>query len=129
VLPVVYTDGALPPPIFEARRPRVAEFHQSELAHDQLGVVLREAFNEQWTLTSGLFRALDKMRSRSSRNTFRCCLNRAPTTSSNIVPALDSKSTSGEVAAHAALRLGDPPRRLEFTVRGRHVDRDSAATH
>ena len=124
VLPQVYTDGFLPPPLFVSRHLASQEFTSQGWQTTEFGVILRQTFDAPWALSAGLFHA-----SEHDRQTFdEEYLSIQPDGSADhvldVVPALDAASTSGEVRLARMFGAGTHQRTVQLMVRGRRADRD-----
>lgn len=124
VLPQVYTDGLLPPPLFVSRQLASQEFTSQGWQTTELGVILRQTFGARWALSAGLFHATEHDR----QNFVEEYLSIQPDGSADhvldVVPALDATSTSGEVRLARTFGGGSHERTLQMMIRGRRADRD-----
>jgi iron complex outermembrane recepter protein len=124
VVPIVYTDGLLPPPQFHNHRLSSAPYTVQSWRLTSGGVLVRHALSPAWSVDAGLFQSrehdgltffdefLSVLPDRSADRTF------------DIAPPLDSEVTSGEL--RLTRRTGDDRhgRRLELAIRGRASGRD-----
>jgi iron complex outermembrane recepter protein len=124
VLPAVYTDGLLPPPLFTARQLASQPFTSQGWHSTTFGLVARQSFGAPWTLSAGIFRAIEEDPQIFIEEYVSVLPNRTADHQLDVIPALYSASTSGEL--RLARRFGTElhERRLELTVRGRRTDRD-----
>lgn len=124
VVPIVYTDGFLPPPEFHNHRLSSAPYAVQSWRLTSGGVLVRQALSPAWSLSAGLFQS----REHDGVTFFDAFLSVLPDRSADrtfdISPPLDSEVTSGE--ARLTRRTGGDgiSRRLEFAVRGRAAGRD-----
>lgn len=124
VVPIVYTDGLLPPPRYENHRLSSTPYSVQSWRLTSGGVLVRATLSPNWMATAGVFQARDHdgltfldeylsvLPDRSADHTF------------DIVPAADSEVTSGEVCLSRRTVDGPHTRSIEFAVRGRSSHRD-----
>jgi iron complex outermembrane receptor protein len=124
VLPVVYTDGVLPPPLFAQRHLASQPFTSQGWRSTTYGAILRQSFDSPWTLSAGLFRAIEQDPQTFIDEYLSVLPNRTALHELDVVPAADSVSTSGEVRLARRFGAGVHQRNLELMVRGRRADRD-----
>lgn len=125
VLPVVYADGVSPPPLFDARRLAAQSFTSYGWRTTVLGVLVRQSFGTDWTLTAGLFRASEQDR-QSDVEEYLLQPPPAPERTVyhalDLLPALTSTSTSGEVRLTRHFGGGVHDRNVDLSIRGRSAD-------
>ena len=124
VLPVVYTDGLLPPPLFAARRLASQPFTSQGWHSTSYGLIARETFHAPWTLSAGLFRAIEQDPQTFIEEYLSVLPNRSADHELDVVPALYAASTSGELRLGRRFGAGVHERKLELMVRGRRAERD-----
>ena len=124
IVPVVYTDGLLPPPQFDNHRLATAPYAAQSWRLTSGGVLLRQALSPAWSLGAGLFQS----REHDGLSYFDEFLSVLPDGSADrtfdIAPPLDSQVTSGEVRLTRRTVDGRHSRRLELALRGRASYRD-----
>ncbi len=122
MLPVVYSDGLLPPPLFDARQLASQPFTSSGWRTTALGVVARQSFGTQWSLTAGLFRAREQDRQSFVEEYLSVQPDRSVYHVLDVVPPLSSTSTSGELRLVRRFGGDVHERKLDFSLRGRSAD-------
>ena len=123
VLPVVYSDGLSPPPLFDARQLASQPFTSDGWRTTTLGVVARQGIGTEWSLAAGLFRAREQDR-RSFVDEFTSVVAGGGVDHElDVVPPLSSTSTSGEVRLVRRFGSDLHEHKLDFSLRGRSSDR------
>ena len=127
ILPQVYADGVLPPPTYVSRRLAAQDFTTFGYRMTNFGALMRQTLDRGWSLSAGLFRSQE-----SDPQTFNeeylltQPLPPPPRTTDHVldvVPPLKAASTSGELRLARRFAGAAHEQKLEFTVRGRSVDR------
>jgi iron complex outermembrane receptor protein len=125
VLPLVYADGVLPPPLFDARQLASQPFTSYGWRTTTFGVIARQSFGPQWVLTAGLFRAREQDR-QSDVEEYLLQPPPAPERSVyhalDVLPPLSSSSISGEVRLVRHFGGEVHERKLDLSLRGRGAD-------
>lgn len=124
ILPTVYTDGALPPPLFDIRRLATQEFTSQGWHATTVGVILRETFDTQWSLTAGVFRAIEQDPRIFTEEYLSVLPDRSADHVLDVTPPVSATSMSGEIRLSRRFGGGVHERKLELAVRGRRVNRD-----
>ena len=124
ILPTVYTDGALPPPLFDIRRLASQNLTSQGWHTTTVGVILRETFDAQWALSAGIFKSIEQDPRSFIEEYLSLLPNRSTDHVLDVVPALSATSTSGEVRLSRRFGGDVHERKLELAVRGRRVNRD-----
>ena len=124
ILPTVYTDGALPPPLFDIRRLASQDLTSQGWRTTTVGAILRERFTAEWTLTAGIFRSIEQDPRSFTEEYLSVLPDRSADHVLDVVPAVSATSTSGELRLSRRFGGGVHERKLELAVRGRRVNRD-----
>ncbi len=124
VVPVVYTDGVLPPPEFANHRLASAPYTVQNWRLTSGGVLLRQTLSPTWSLTAGLFQSREHDGLTFLDEFLSVLPDRSADHTLDIAPALDSQVTSGEVRLTRRTVEGPHSRRLEFALRGRAAYRE-----
>jgi iron complex outermembrane receptor protein len=124
VVPVVYTDGLLPPPLYDPRHLATQPFTSQAWHTTTLGTILRYSSEAKWTLTLGVFRVIEQDPRSFSDEYLSVLPDRTADHVLDVTPPFNSASTSGEL--RLARRFGGTAhdRTLELAVRGRRSNRD-----
>jgi iron complex outermembrane recepter protein len=124
VLPSVYTDGLLAPPVYRPRDLSTDGFSTQGWHSGTGGILLHHAFSATWSLAAGIFEALEH----DAQTFFPQYLSVLPNSSAedvlDVVPPVASSVTSGEVRLTRKISDGAHSRIWEFSVRGRSADHD-----
>ncbi len=124
VLPAVYTDGFLPPPLFAERQLASQPFTSQGWHSTTFGLIVRQTFDAPWTLSAGLFRATEQDPQTFIEEYVSVLPDRTADHELDVVPELYSASTSGELRLARRFGAGVHDRKLELMVRSRRADRD-----
>lgn len=122
VRPLVYTDGLLPPPLFDARQLAAQSFTSYGWRIAALGVVARQTIGPEWDLTAGLFRAREQDRQSYVEEYLSVLPDRSVNHVLDVLPPLTSTSSSGELRVARHYGGGVHGRKLDLSVRGRSAD-------
>ncbi|HUO96518.1 MAG TPA: hypothetical protein VMT92_09830 [Steroidobacteraceae bacterium] len=134
VVPVVYTDGLLPPPLFDIRRLAAQSFTSYGWRTTAMGVVVHQSFGSQWNLSAGLFRAREQDRQSFVEEYLwllpapPLCPPSCPTLPRpvyhvlDVLPDFSSSSTSGELRLVRRFGGDTHTRKLDLSIRGRSSD-------
>jgi iron complex outermembrane recepter protein len=124
VIPSVYTDGFLPPPVYRPRDLFTDGFSTQGWHSETGGILLHHTFGATWSLAAGLFEALED----DAQTFFPQYLSVRPNLSAedvlDVVPPVASSITSGEIRLTRKAVDGNHSRILEFSVRGRNANRE-----
>ena len=124
ILPQVYTDAVEPPPLFDARHLASQDFTSLGFRMTNFGVIVRQALAHDWRVTAGVFRSREHDPRGFVEEYLSLLQNRTADHVLDVVPVFTATATSGELRVARSLTSGTHARTLEFTVRGRSVDRD-----
>ena len=124
VVPSVYTDGLVPPPIYRPHDLATDGFSTQGWLSETGGVLLRHSFNPTWSLTAGMFVSLENDAQTFIPEYLSVLSNGSAEDVLDVVPPLSSSVTSGEVRLTRRTGDGDHSRRLELSVRGRSADHE-----
>lgn len=123
VVPAVYTDGALPPPVFRPQRLAAGDYSQQKWSLTTSGILLRSALDPNWSLNTGVFLSHES----ESLGYFEEYLSVLPDGSADhvidITPAVRSQVTSGELRLSRHTVDAAHRRTLELSLRGRSARR------
>lgn len=124
VVPAVYTDGVLPPPLFDVKRLATQPFTTQGWRTTTLGAIARYTPDARWDVTVGVFRAIEQDPRTFNDEYLSILPNRTADHVMDVTPPYNSASTSGEL--RVARHFGGPEhdRMLEVAVRGRRSNRD-----
>ena len=123
VLPQVYVDGILPPPTYVARHLAAQDFTTQGYRMTTFGAILRHTLARDWSLTVGLFRSREND-PQSFTEEYLLQPQRSADHVLDVVPPFTATSTSGELRLARRFTAGVHEQKLEFTIRGRSVDRN-----
>ena len=124
VLPQVYTDGSEPAPMYTARELAARPFTSQGWHQTNFGAILRQGLGAQWRLTGGLFRSVERDPQSFSEGIYLSSPGRAAYPYLDVTPAFVASSTSGELRLVREVVRAEHARKVEFTLRGRNVDRN-----
>jgi iron complex outermembrane receptor protein len=124
IIPLVYTDGLLPEPLFVARQLATQDFTSQGWQTTELGVIVRQTFDTPWFLSVGLFRASERDRQNFVEEYLSVLPDGSADHELDVVPILNSASTSGELLLARKFGAGAHERTLEMMIRGRRAERD-----
>lgn len=124
IIPLVYTDGDLPAPLFVARQLATQDFTSQGWQTTELGIILRQTFDTPWLLSAGLFRASERDRLAFVEEYLSVLPDGSADHELDVVPELNANSTSGEVLLARKFGAGTHERTLEAMARGRRAGRD-----
>ena len=121
-LPIVYTDGTVPLPLFRERGLAAQTWTTQGWRMTTLGAVVKTDLTDQWRLDAGLFRSKEDDPWEFDPY---LQLNADGTADSEIdvSPPLTATSTSGEVRITGASAHDTRRRQLQLAIRGRAVER------
>jgi len=125
ILPTIYSDGVLPPPLFDIRRLASQELTSQGWRTTTVGAILREKFSADWLLTAGIFRSIEQDPRSFTEEYLSVLPDRSTDHVLDVVPKVSATSTSGEIRLSRRFGAGGThERKLELAVRGRRVNRD-----
>ncbi len=123
VVPTVYTDGSQPLPLFRTQDLGTPDWTTWGWRQTTLGVVVRSALADHWTLAAGLFHSLE--RDPLGYDPYLTLMpQRMADSVIDVAPPFTAQSTSGELRLSRAFTNGAHRRQLQFAVRGRAVERE-----
>ncbi len=123
IVPVVYTDGTVPLPSFHTRDLGTQNWATWGWHQSTFGAVVKSRLGGEWELAGGLFRSLE--RDPVGYQPYLTLKDRLTVDSvMDVVPPFEAASTSGELALTGRSTRGAHRQQIEFTVRGRTVERD-----
>lgn len=123
IVPVVYTDGTVPLPLFRTQDLGTQDWTTWGWHQTTFGAVVKSALGDLWALAAGLFHSLE--RDPIGYDPYLTLLT--PQTADSVMdvaPAFTAESTSGELRLSRAFTHGDHQQQLLFAVRGRSVNRE-----
>jgi iron complex outermembrane receptor protein len=124
VIPSVYTDGTVAPPVYRPRELAVDGYSTQAWRGETGGVLLRHRFDATWSLAAGVFVSLENDGLTYGPEYLSVQPNRTADDELDVVPPLASRITSGEVRLSRRTGDGDHARTLEFSLRGRNADHE-----
>ncbi|MBV9345059.1 MAG: TonB-dependent receptor [Gammaproteobacteria bacterium] len=124
LLPVVYTDGLLPPPGFSARALGAQDYTRVGWQTTIYGLVARRVLSPEWTLAGGVFRGIERDQPNYIDQYLSILPDRTADHVLDVVPRIESASTSGEWRLSRVTGATDHVRALRLTVRGRDARRE-----
>jgi iron complex outermembrane recepter protein len=124
MIPLVYSDELQAPPLFEARALGAQEFTRESWHILVYGVLGRRVLSPEWSVSGGLFRGIE----RDQPNYIDQYLSILPQRSAehvlDVVPRVESASTSGEWRLTRQAGGAEHLHTLQFSVRGRDARRE-----
>ena len=123
MLPLVFSDGLEPPPLYDARDLASQPFTSAGWRTTAFGVVVRQSFGSAWSLAAGLFHAHEQDRQSYVEEYLSVLPDRSVVHMLDVVPPLSSGSSSGELRLVRHFVDGAHERTLDLSVRGRSADR------
>jgi iron complex outermembrane receptor protein len=124
VLPIVYTDGVFPPPLFAARDLASQEFTDQLWRSTTLGVLVRQSFDTPWVVSAGMFRAIEHDPTTFEEEYLSVLPDRSADHVLDVVPSLRATSDSGEVLVARRFGGDGHTRTVQLMLRGRRSSRD-----
>jgi iron complex outermembrane receptor protein len=124
VVPAVYTDGVLPPPLFDVARLATQPFTSQGWRTTTLGTIVRYVPDAHWNVTLGVFRVIEQDPRTLNDEYLSVLPNRTADHVLDVTPAYNSASTSGELRIARQFGEAGHDRTLELAVRGRRSNRD-----
>ncbi len=124
IIPLLYTDGLTPPPQFVARDLGAQDYTRIGWKNTVYGVLARYDWSAHVRFTAGLFRALEQDPYNFNEEYLGVQPSRIADHVLDVVPPLDSASTSGELRLQGHLESGAHLHTLELIVRGRSSQRE-----
>ncbi len=123
IVPVVYTDGTLPLPLFRTQDLGTQDWTSWGWHQTTWGAVLKSALGNRWTLAAGLFHSLE--RDPMGYEPYLTLLSsRTADSVMDVVPPFMAESTSGELRLSRIFSHGAHRQELQLAVRGRTVNRE-----
>jgi iron complex outermembrane receptor protein len=124
IVPVVYTDGTLPLPLFRTQDLARQDWTNWGWHQTTFGAVVKsELAADRWTLAAGLFHSLE--RDPMGYDPYLTLLTpRTADSVMDVVPPFMAESTSGELRLSRLFSHGSHRQQLQLAVRGRTVNRD-----
>ena len=124
VIPSVYTDGFLPPPVYRPRDIFTDNYSTQGWRIQTGGILLHHAFDAQWSLAAGLFEALEDDAQTFFPQYLSVRSNLSAEDVLDVAPPVTDSITSGEVRLSRKFTEGTHSRTLEFSLRGRSANRE-----
>jgi len=122
-VPVVYTDGTLPLPLFRTRDLQTRDWTSWGWHQTTLGAVVKSALGDRWALAAGLFHSSE--RDPMGYNPYLTLLSsHTADFVMDVVPPFTAESTSGELRLSRTFSRGAHSQELQLAVRGRTVNRE-----
>lgn len=122
IVPLVYTDGTLPLPLFQTRNLSAPDWATWGWHQTTFGVVIKSELADRWTLNAGLFHSLEN--DPLGYSPYLTLLTpRTVDAVMDIAPPFRAESTSGELRLSHVFGSGAHLHKLQLAVRGRSVDR------
>jgi iron complex outermembrane receptor protein len=122
IVPGVYTDGTLPLSPFRTRDLGTQNWTTWGWHQTTFGAVAKSMLSDQWEFAGGLFHSLERD-PLGYQPYVTLQKNQTADSVMDVVPPFEAASTSGEMRLTRLLTNGAHRRQLEFTVRGRTVER------
>jgi iron complex outermembrane receptor protein len=123
IVPVVYTDGTLPLPLFRTQDLGIQDWTNWGWHQTTFGAVLKSALGDRWALAAGLFHSLE--RDPMGYDPYLTLLSpRTADSVMDVVPPFMAESTSGELRLSRIFSHGAHQQELQLAVRGRTVNRE-----
>lgn len=124
VVPQVYTDGFLPPPVYVPGDLAVADFTQQKWHFVTTGLLVRQALDPTWSLAIGVFNTQESDSLTYLDEYLSVLPDRHADHTLDIVPPLRSSVLAGEIRLSRRTTDGGHTRRIEVALRGRDSRRD-----
>jgi iron complex outermembrane recepter protein len=123
IVPAVYTDGTVALPLFRTQDLAAQDWTTSGWHETNFGAIAKSSRVDRWELAAGLFHSL--ARDPLGYQPY-LTLTTTQTADSvmDVAPPLSADSTSGELRLARVFTNGAFRQRLQFTVRGRTIERD-----
>jgi len=123
IVPVLYTDGTLPLPLFRTQELGTQEWTNWGWRQTTFGAVVKSSLADRWTLAAGLFHSLEL--DPVGYDPYLTLLTpRTVDSVMDIVPPFMAESTSGELRLSRIFSNGAHRQELQLAVRGRSVNRE-----
>jgi iron complex outermembrane receptor protein len=124
IVPVVYTDGSLPLPLFRTQDLGAQDWTSWGWHQTTYGAIVKSNLGaDRWTLAAGLFHSLE--RDPFGYQPYVTLLTpRTADSVMDVVPPFMAESTSGELRLARSFSEGAHRQVLQLAVRGRAVNRD-----
>jgi iron complex outermembrane recepter protein len=122
IVPGVYTDGTLPLPLFRAKDLGTQNWATWGWHQTTFGAVAKSTLGDHWEFAGGLFRSLERD-PLGYQPYLTLQADHTADSVMDVVPPFDAASTSGELRLTRLFISGAHRQKLEFTVRGRSVER------
>jgi iron complex outermembrane receptor protein len=123
IVPVVYTDGTLPLPLFRTQDLGTQPWTNWGWHQTTFGAVVKSSLADGWTLAAGLFHSLE--RDPMGYDPYLTLLSpRTVDSVMDVVPPFVAESTSGELRLSRIFSSGAHREELSLAVRGRTVERE-----
>jgi iron complex outermembrane receptor protein len=125
ILPVVYTDGTIPLPDFRTQDLGVQDWTTWSWNQVNFGVIAKSALSDHWSLAAGIFHSSEH--DPLGYDPYMTLLPHPPGYAEavmDVAPPITNQSTSGELRLARAFSSGVHQRQLQFSVRGRTVERE-----
>jgi iron complex outermembrane receptor protein len=122
IVPGVYTDGTLPVPLFRTKNLGTQDWTTWGWHQTTFGAVAKSTLSDQWEFAGGLFHSLE--RDPIGYQPYLTLQNDQMADSvMDVVPPFNAASTSGDLRLTRLFGSGALRQKLDFTVRGRTVER------
>jgi iron complex outermembrane recepter protein len=123
IVPVVYTDGTVPLPLFQTQDLGTQDWTTWGWHQTTFGVVLKSALVDGWALAAGLFHSLES--DPIGYDPYLTLLTQQTADSvMDVAPPFVAESTSGELRLSRVFGSGAHRQQLQLAVRGRSVERE-----
>jgi iron complex outermembrane receptor protein len=123
IVPVVYTDGTLPLPLFRTQDLGTQDWTSWGWHQTTFGAVLKSALGDRWAIAVGLFHSLE--RDPMGFDPYLTLLSpRTADSVMDVVPPFMAESTSGELRISRIFSHGAHRQEWQLAVRGRTVNRE-----
>ncbi|MBV9695369.1 MAG: TonB-dependent receptor [Gammaproteobacteria bacterium] len=124
VIPLVYSDELQQPPLFEARALGAQDYTRASWQILIYGVLARRVLSPEWTLSGGLFRGIERDQPNYIDEYLSILPARTADHELDVVPRVESASTSGEWRLTRQGGSATHLRTLQLSVRGRDARRE-----
>jgi iron complex outermembrane receptor protein len=122
IVPGVYTDGTVRLALFRTQDLGVQDWTTWGWRQTNVGVIAKSALLDHWEIAAGLFHSLE--RDPMGYQPYLTLLTPQTADSTmDVAPPLTAASTSGELRLTRVFQHPSHQQRLEFSIRGRSVDR------
>ena len=123
VVPAVYLDGSVPPPLFDSRHLATRGFTSAGWRQHNVGVLLKQDLGHELKFSGGVFQSEERDPQSFSEALLAVQPARTAQRELDVTPPLTAISNSGELRLARSFGAEKDRQELKLSVRGRHSDR------